>query len=662
MNRSLTLVVLLVACAQDSSFTAIKDPEPPIEDTSAPPLEVDEAVVPEVNEECPELVYGAQLLNVDESCKNDPPPTTRYTPVVEWQWETYPHEPYVRSSWNAPLVGQMTDDNGDGAITPDDTPDIVVTTTNLSGEAGVEQGRAALRLISGDGSVEHWARTSWALDGETWVPDGYMSPAIGDTDADGHPEIYTMVHRGVSTDSTTWAACRMARFSADGELVVLSPQDLECRPHAPALADMTGNGDIEVIAGTFVLSSDDLTVEAAPVANEYLGTGYSASYWNGPIPAVVDLDDDGQMEIITGRHIQEADGSVRCYTDESDAWSAAADLDGDGYGEVVLTGDYRVTILDRECRFVAAWPIDDEGRGGPATIADYDGDGTPEIGIAAASHYLVYETDGTLRWSWLVTDQSSNCTGSSVFDLEGDGYAEVLYADEYSVWVLSGYFGVPLLQWTGHRSGTSNEYPVIVDVDGDGASEIVAVGDRGMYVIGSEEGWQPSRQVWNQHTYNITNVNDDLTIPSPTPANWPEFNSFRSADLRANFGQGAKLPDAVSLVADICELECDENKVLVTVKLGNEGLGDLLEGGSVAVYALAEDGTRTLLEVIATEDLVLSGYSTVGTTLTLSLDDLPTRSLVVVADDDGTGVGIIEECDEDNNALVIEDICADADE
>ena len=86
-------------------------------------------------------------------------------------------------------------------------------------------------------------------------------------------------------------------------------------------------------------------------------------------------------------------------------------------------------------------------------------------------------------------------------------------------------------------------------------------------------------------------------------------------------------------------------------------LGDLLEGGSVAVYALAEDGSRALLEVIATEDLLLSGYSTVGTTLTLSLDDLPTRSLVVVADDDGTGVGIIDECDEDNNELKLEGLC-----
>ena len=660
MTRALFLLVPLSACIQDSGFTPLSDPEAPAEDTSAPPEpEVVGTEEPE-EEDCPQLVFGAKEINVDEACKNEPPPTTRYTPVVEWEMRTYPTDPYVRLSWNAPLVGQMTDDNADGLINADDTPDIVISTVSF-GEGGSVYDTSALRLLSGDGSVQHWARTGWEHDGETWVPDGFMSPAIGDTDADGHPEIYLTVHRetGELNGIGDWVAARIARISAEGELEALSAKDFLKRPHAPALADMTGDGDIEVIAGTTVMSAHDLTVEAEAPDDDYVGTGYSDSYWNGPIPAVVDLDDDGQMELITGRHIQEADGTVRCYTDENNAWAAAADLNGDGFGEIVLTGNFHITVLDRECRLVAAWPLDDVGRGGPATIADYDGDGTPEIGVAAAERYLVYEVDGSLRWYWTVTDYSSNCTGSSVFDLEADGYAEVLYADEQSVWILSGFFGVPVMQWTGHRSTTSNEYPVIVDVDGDGESEIVATGNEGIYVIGSEEGWEPSRQVWNQHAYNITNVNDDLTIPSPTPANWPEFNSFRSADLRANFGQGANLPDAVSLLADTCEIDCDEDVVQVTVQLGNEGLADLLEGGSMAVYAVQEDGSRQLLEVVDSESLLLSGYTTVGTTLTVALDDLPTRTLVLVADDDGTGTGRIEECDETNNELVLEGLCSD---
>merc|ERR1712185_171357 len=100
------------------------------------------------------------------------------------------------------------------------------------------------------------------------------------------------------------------------------------------------------------------------------------------------------------------------------------------------------------------------------------------------------------------------------------------------------------MRWSGHSSWTANEYPIVVDVDGDGEAEIVSVGNSGVTVVGSEEGWTPARQVWNQHAYWITNVNDDLTIPSPTLQNWPAYNSFRSGDLRVNAGQGALLVDA----------------------------------------------------------------------------------------------------------------------
>ena len=55
----------------------------------------------------------------------------------------------------------------------------------------------------------------------------------------------------------------------------------------------------------------------------------------------------------------------------------------------------------------------------------------------------------------------------------------------------------------------------------------------------------------------------------------------------------------------------------------------------------------------------LSGYTTEGLTFRLALDDLPTGTLVVVADDDGTGTGVIQECDEDNNELRLEGLCAD---
>ena len=47
--------------------------------------------------------------------------------------------------------------------------------------------------------------------------------------------------------------------------------------------------------------------------------------------------------------------------------------------------------MSRACVESATWTLPGEGTGGPQTVADFDSDGLPEIGIATASHYTVYE-------------------------------------------------------------------------------------------------------------------------------------------------------------------------------------------------------------------------------------------------------------------------------
>ena len=93
------------------------------------------------------------------------------------------------------------------------------------------------------------------------------------------------------------------------------------------------------------------------------------------------------------------------------------------------------------------------GRGGAPTVADFDGDGQPEIGVAGSSRYSVFETDGSLKWSAVTQDASSNVTGSAVFDFEGDGSAEVVYADEAKLYVYRGSDGAVLWNHATQRNG-----------------------------------------------------------------------------------------------------------------------------------------------------------------------------------------------------------------
>jgi hypothetical protein len=199
-------------------------------------------------------------------------------------------------------------------------------------------------------------------------------------------------------------------------------------------------------------------------------------------------------------------------------------------------------------------------RGGPPTIGDFDGDGRPEIGVAGGHSYSLYDVArpgedltgvtptpaaGAIftRWSQVTQDISSNASGSSVFDFQGDGAAEVVYNDECYMRVYSGPDGRVQLT-IPNTTGTIHEYPLVVDVDGDGNSEIMivandsnAAGDcpgvtprRGLYVYGdARDQWVPTRRVWTQHAYHVTNATSAGNVPLVEDDNWsvPGLNNYR---------------------------------------------------------------------------------------------------------------------------------------
>jgi hypothetical protein len=187
--------------------------------------------------------------------------------------------------------------------------------------------------------------------------------------------------------------------------------------------------------------------------------------------------------------------------------------------------------------------------GGAPTIADFDGDGLPEVGIAAQGGYVVWKPGKGYIWQSQTFDCSS-ATGSSVFDFEGKGNASVVYSDQCYFRIYDGKSGATLVQ-EKNASCTAYEMPLVADIDGSGRAKVLVpnnnlcqytcdwpsgplpIGDSpyiGLKALRSpDDKWVNTRSVWNEHTYHVTNVNLDGTLPFPEPNSWDpgQSNSYR---------------------------------------------------------------------------------------------------------------------------------------
>ncbi len=259
-------------------------------------------------------------------------------------------------------------------------------------------------------------------------------------------------------------------------------------------------------------------------------------------------------------------------------------------------------------------------------------------------------------WEAPISDVSG-LAGCSGYDVDGDGAYEVLYADEDAFRLYDGATGSVHYENTDHSSGTLWEYPVVADVDRDGSAEIVVAHNLGSYngftVYGhSGSGWQASGPAWAIHDFAVTNIEPDGTVPTPAPMPWTTHNVFRARPMLDEIGQA----DLYAWVEDVCVPYCDHGLVKLSFAVANQGAVDVPAGISVALYAV-DAGAQTLLGT-AFIDRVETGEVISGGIFELQQSDWGPDGVLLVVDDDGTGAGLIEECDESNNEdLYLESLC-----
>ncbi|MSP54920.1 MAG: hypothetical protein EXR69_04845 [Myxococcales bacterium] len=570
---------------------------------------------------CGPLNLDCADAGVDETCEAEAHAGS-FTPIVKWMNES------VGDAYATPVVARLTDTDGDGRLTAADMPTVVVA--NAVGE---------LVAMRGDDGTVLWRAGSFGAEP--------MTPAIGDLDGDGWPEVV-----GAGTSGTS------ALRGTDGSVYWRSPAYVGGKaPNCGAVGiyDLDADGLPEVIIGGEI-KEGTTGVKLA----QGRGDG-SGNYGFSPFGVAADINQDGQLEVIVGNAVYDKSGRSLWNNGQSDGFVAVANFDADPYGEIVVSNVGTVRLQDDDGTVLWSKPGTMGSTSGSPTVADFDGDGNADIGVAGNNVYKVFDRAGNEKWRVRVQDSSSGFTGSSVFDFEGDGKAEVVYADENDLYVFDGATGAVKLKQPEHSSATCSEYPAVADVDNDGHAEIIYTSSAysgseiGVRVVGdADNSWMPSRAVWNQHAYNITNISDDGSVPALPLTNWLTYNNFRSGDLAA--ATGGALSDAIPVQGDACLKECASGRLSLVVAIGNQGTSELPAGVALSAYAVT-DGPAVFLQTQTVPDAVPSGTTSVGLQFDFDTADLPFGPIQFIADD-ANGVGVVTECNEDNNTLVIsEELC-----
>ena len=491
-------------------------------------------------------------------------PECEYRPEIsafelqeEWHWAGDPDVmPLHDQIMSTAMVANLNDDNGDGVIDENDIPDVVFNTFQRSsgntGGTSTYNADGVLRAISGNDGSRLWP---------TSTPAYSTVPALEVAIADIRPESPGPEIVGCTFDlGTTFGTARLTIFAATGEILHRFDTDVVVGCGRPAIGDMNGDGVAEIVVGNTIVQADGSSSVTAPL------TATNA------ISVLYDVDDDPDLELIGINGVANYDGSIVWQEDlfaGQGGYVAVADMDLDGDPDIVATSStaHQVTIRDGATGALLAGPVeitplsdpsiaarvdaammaapdrDALSGGGPPTIANFDGDPEPEFALAGGYAYAVFENDASVRWHFESRDQSSRATGSSVFDFEGDGVAEVLYNDEYVFRAFRGPSGDVYLDRC-NTSGTLTENPVVVDVDNDDHAEIILVENNyartlcddgtasttGVHSFGHPDNqWVRTRRIWNQHSYHVTNINEDGTLPLREEANFsnPRLNNFR---------------------------------------------------------------------------------------------------------------------------------------
>lgn len=369
---------------------------------------------------------------------------------------------------------------------------------------------------------------------------------------------------------------RIRAYAIDGTLLNVSDRATSCDGMV-SLADFNGDGYPEVYSGSDIFDAATLKWFCSGPADGNKGLSYrgTPSYSNGTyhhtyyaMSLACNVLDDAKQELICGNTIYNVNIVSRTNPNQNsvtvaktiappngfsaDGHVSLADFDLDGECEILVIRDNTNDQTVDNTYFYAYKPSNGQivfqnahlcASTSYVFIGNIDIDPHPEIVFLENQPNSYYEeiicwrytTEGGLNTIWTQGhDDRSGMTAMTLFDFNQDNIMELVYRDNNHLRIInaSGKSHItgndtirPYNIYTRMMAaGTGIEYPVVADVNGDGKAEIVVtglldqylnydVGFGGIHIFGGPS-WAPARKVWNQYMYHVTNINEDLTIPT----------------------------------------------------------------------------------------------------------------------------------------------------
>ena len=515
--------------------------------------------------------------------------------------------------------------------------------------------------------------------------------AVADVDRDGLAEIFVQNADG-------FLRC----YHHNGSLVWTSSATVsgpDSKSPGLILADINGDGIPEIWSLNKIFNAvSGVELIALP---EIVGKAnlYMSSDKFGVMPVFADFDNDGVMELAGGNKVYKLSitNSTGTSGNSASLWksisgyddglTSVADIDLDGFLDLVVVRSHQMY----------AWkPYSGSGSNpqlisshshgsnsaGRALLTDVNNDGYPEILFTFGTNLAAYRyvaASQSLQQLWLKsTSDLSGATTLTAFDFNQDGSVEIVYRDQSDMRIIDGNTGNNISVFPC-LAPTAVEYPAIADLDRDGQADIIASSSTydvnhdkhaKMVVFHSPAStvWAPARHVWNQHAYNVVNVNNDLTIPAvnfnpsttftdPNGVVRRPFNNFlQQATTLDQYGRPFMSLANLSVQQDLTITNDGDNlQVEVTVcNTENVSFGSPLH---IATYTASG-------ELLIVDEVALSfapgGCITIRLTYVSSLfsqfnDPFPLR---IVLNDQGEGIaqygGLQAECDTSDNTFHID--------